>query len=328
MVAPPHGMLAPPPAGPVEGESPGAALAGVAVGAIDSGARLGHGAAQALQQPPCSVCPGGRAPLWPDPSEPPSASPAPCVDWTRRRPVAAVLPGKERSWRPSRVRRRFRPCSSGCGRRRLTRYKRGADPPGGPLWRAQGLSLLPLPTPGLGWGGAGAAPQPPGFARVCACAGRGPPAHANALLPPVLLRLRRQEPELGQRHVWRLPLHRLLGRAPLAGRAPQLHQVCAALGGSWACAGQGPVPALGLVPSVTELPVHIMGWVLRAVLMEADPVPHASCGTCQWLGLVAALWAWVPRAVCPRPPDRSPDQPLPGPGQAGRGLDQEGGFGW
>lgn len=57
--------------------------------------------------------------------------------------------------------------------------------------------------------------------------GREPPALSRPLPPSalVLLRLRRQEPELGQRHLRRLPLHRLLRSAPRPGRAPQLHQV-------------------------------------------------------------------------------------------------------
>lgn len=55
--------------------------------------------------------------------------------------------------------------------------------------------------------------------------GREPSAHLCLSLPVVLLRLRRQEPELGQRHLRRLPLHRLLRSAPRPGRAPQLHQV-------------------------------------------------------------------------------------------------------
>lgn len=41
----------------------------------------------------------------------------------------------------------------------------------------------------------------------------------------VVLRLRRQEPELGQYHLRRLPVHRLLRRPQVPGRAPQLHQV-------------------------------------------------------------------------------------------------------
>lgn len=40
-----------------------------------------------------------------------------------------------------------------------------------------------------------------------------------------MLRLRRQEPELGQYHLRGLPVHRLLRRPQVPGRAPQLHQV-------------------------------------------------------------------------------------------------------
>lgn len=41
----------------------------------------------------------------------------------------------------------------------------------------------------------------------------------------VVLRLRRQEPELGQYHLRGLPVYRLLRRPQVPGRAPQLHQV-------------------------------------------------------------------------------------------------------
>lgn len=70
-----------------------------------------------------------------------------------------------------------------------------------------------------------------------AAAGRGRRVVGAALAPQplrpfasalVVLRLRRQEPELGQHHLRGLSVHRLLRRPPVLGRAPQLHQVRAA----------------------------------------------------------------------------------------------------
>lgn len=75
--------------------------------------------------------------------------------------------------------------------------------------------------------GVGAAGSGPGRTAPGRGARRGPClSPALPLPPPVVLRLRRQEPELGQHHLRGLPVHRLLRRPPLPGRAPQLHQVC------------------------------------------------------------------------------------------------------
>lgn len=116
----------------------------------------------------------------------------------------------------------------------------GQGPPGCPcravaLWLRPALRLGPgglraalrrlLGRPGRGpWGAAG---QSGRGRRVVA--GGGGAAELQPGCPSafalVVLRLRRQEPELGQYHLRGLPVHRLLRRPQVPGRAPQLHQV-------------------------------------------------------------------------------------------------------
>lgn len=84
-----------------------------------------------------------------------------------------------------------------------------------------------LGRPGRGpWGGPGQSGR--GRRAVAGAGGAAEPSPqpgCPSSFALVVLRLRRQEPELGQYHLRGLPVHRLLRRPQVPGRAPQLHQV-------------------------------------------------------------------------------------------------------
>lgn len=102
--------------------------------------------------------------------------------------------------------------------------------PAAAAWARAGRRWAPGRAAAAGRPGRGLLGRGEGLRRVAGLrrgrrGGRAAAARPSLCLLSVVLRLRRQEPELGQHHLRGVPLHRLLRRAPVPGRAPQFHQV-------------------------------------------------------------------------------------------------------
>lgn len=158
-----------------------------------------------------------------------------------------------------------------------------AERPGPPSCGGGGGAAEPLPQPGC----------PSAFALV-------------------VLRLRRQEPELGQYHLRGLPVHRLLWRPQVPGRTPQLHQVrgeryrrhaCSSHPASgWGTHGSGGKPYPGAVTSgVTRLDrgrfwvtQHFQNGVSKASQVERRHVAFTNLAEMQFelgiLGRETRVW--------------------------------------
>lgn len=171
-----------------------------------------------------------------------------------------------------------------------------------------------LGRPGRGpWG----APGQSGRGRRAVAGGGGaaepsPQPGCPSAFALVVLRLRRQEPELGQYHLRGLPVHRLLWRPQVPGRTPQLHQVrgeryrrhaCSSHPASgWGTHGSGGKPYPGAVTSgVTRLArgrfwvtQHFQNGVSKASQVERRHVAFTNLAETQFelgiLGKETRVW--------------------------------------